>query len=235
MYVFDMYEFQGEIFTEDLQGWGAEHLLSPGNGPGASQSGHGVTPHDDDRLATSAAIHVLFRELVSRQIVTVHHEFDHGGHALIVEWGGSNDPDTNSAHLVGPADCWEFLYPMDSPGALTSEPNHVRTGNSSVWADWSLERYDWSQEFVRWRLESVGRLTASSTESEFGGLTWEGLSPEEQLAVVMNIADHVAPTAALATLLMKLHPATASLVTTALEITDLAGQLQEYSTTSEST
>lgn len=229
MYVFDMYEFNGERLMEDEYGYGAEHLLQLDPAPNSELDEDDASSEDDyaQDFATAALIAVAFREMVASGRLKVHHRHLRGGYSLVMRDGDSSD-NSPLAMLDGPVDCWEFLYPMDSPGVDgdRSAGPVVRSGNDDGWAEWTLEQYEPDDDLKVWALTGVGWNTDG--DGELANLGWEGLGPSQQIEVVENIADHESPTSALAAFLVMLHPGTSDEAKAALVSTPLSDRLQQY-------
>lgn len=230
MYVFDMYEFNGERLMEDEYGYGAEYLLrlDPAPDSGIDEDDAFSEGDDGQDLATAALIAVAFREMVASGRLRVHHKHLRGGYSLVMRDGDSSDQ-SPLAMLDGPVDCWDFLYPMDSPGidGHRSDGPVVRSEDDDGWAEWTLEQCVPEEELKVWTLTGVGWNTDG--DGELANLGWGGLSSSQQIEVVENIADHDSPTSALAAFLVMLHPGTSAEAKAALALTPLRNRLEQYS------
>lgn len=156
------------------------------------------------------------------------HEIESGGHALIIEALGPNGPE-EIARLIGPADCWDFLAPMDSPypEALSGQLATVLKGCEDLRAEWTTAEGSADSDRVVWSLVGVSWSPTDHPDS-LGGLTWSELPESQQAAVVRNIAQSDTPTSALAALLIAGSPATSPIAMLELGQSGLLAVLGEY-------
>jgi hypothetical protein len=232
--------------TDEDWGVGGEHLLVP------SRAESSVDSRDDDAaawedarcvplledeepFATIAAARVLLGELFVRGDVAIYSSYFAGEYGLLITTpdldmtaamrDGRTSPEKELVYLCGESTFqWEFLLAFGSP-ALPSSQNgsvHVESWEDGE-ATWSHVIDEPDREFNLWRLEEV-----TESDSVWRRATWSGLSPSEQVAVVMNVSEDGRHPAHLVAALARLHPGTSSEALAALELSGLSGELEVF-------
>jgi len=232
--------------TDEDWGVGAEYLLVP------SRAESSVNSRDDDAaawedarcvplledeepFATIAAARVLLGELFAGREVAIYSSYFAGEYGLLITSpdldmtaavrDGRSSPEKELVYLCGESTSqWEFLLAFGSPVLPSSENGSVHVES---WEDgeatWSHVIDHPDREFSLWHLDEV-----TESDSVWRRATWSGLSPTEQVAVVMNVSEDGRHPAQLVAALAQLHPGTSPEALAALELSGLRGELNAF-------
>jgi hypothetical protein len=189
----------------------------------------------EDPFATVAAARVLLGELFARREVAIYSSYFAGEYGLLITTpdldmtaalrDGRPSLEKELVYLCGEsASQWEFLLAFGSPVLPSSENGSVHVES---WEDgeatWSHVLDVPDREFTLWHLDAV-----TESDSVWRRATWSGLSPSEQVAVVMNVSEDGRHPAHLVAALARLHPGTSPEALAALELSGLSGELETF-------
>ena len=230
--------------TDEDWGVGAEYLLVPSRADTtvdardedeAAWEEARCVPHleDEEPFATIAAARVLLGELFAGGEVAIYSSHYAGECGLLITIpdldmaaglrDGRSSPAKELIYLCGEsADQWEFLFAFGSPVLPSSQDGqlHVETGPDGE-ARWSLVIDAPDREFSLWHLDEV-----TEYDTVWRQATWSGLSPSQQVSVVMNVSEDGRHPALLVSALARLHPGTSPEALAALELSGLSGELE---------